>query len=60
MITIDLMESRQIEALTVRQSLEPEWMAQRNTRLTASNFSKVIKGKTQLPTEPSLRDILTA
>ena len=55
-ITIDLLESRQIQKLTVRQSLEPEWMVQRSMRLTASNFGKVVKRK-RPPTEPFLRDI---
>ena len=39
-ITIDLLESRQIQTLTMLQSLEPEWMVQRSMRLTASNFGK--------------------
>ena len=55
-ITIDLLESPQIQKLTVRQSLEPEWMVQRSMRLTASNFGKVVKRK-RPPTEPFLRDI---
>ena len=40
-----LAESQQVEKVTVRQSLEPEWLFQRSKRLTASNFSKVIKRK---------------
>ena len=44
-ITINLAESHQIEKITVRQSLEPEWLFQRSERLTASNFGKVIKKK---------------
>lgn len=44
-ITINLAESQQIEKVTVRQSLEPEWLFQRSKRLTASNFGKVIKRK---------------
>lgn len=55
-ITIDLLESQQIEKLTAQQSLEPEWMAQRSMKLTASNFGKVVKRK-RPPTEPILRDI---
>ena len=55
-ITINLTESQQIEKITVRQSLEPEWLFQRSKRLTASNFGKVIKRK-RPPTESFLRDI---
>ena len=55
-ITIDLLESRQIEKLTVQQSLESECMAQGSMKLTASNVGKVVKRK-RPPTEPFLRDI---
>ena len=55
-ITINLAESQQIEKITVRQSLEPEWLFQRSKRLTASNFGKVVKRK-RPPTESFVRDI---
>ena len=55
-ITIDPTQPQQIEQSTVRQSLEPEWLAQRSFRLTASNFGKVTKRK-RLPSESFLRDI---
>ena len=58
-ITINLGESQRMGKITVRQSLEPEWLFQRSKRLTASNFGKVIKRK-RPPTESFLRDIFVA
>ena len=55
-IAINLAESQQIEKITVRQSLEPEWLFQRSKRLTASNFGKVVERK-RPPTESFVRDI---
>ena len=55
-IAINLAESQQIEKITVRQSLEPEWLFQRSKRLTTSNFGKVVKRK-RPPTESFVRDI---
>ena len=37
-ITVDLAESKNIENITVRQSLEPELFEQRKLRLTASKY----------------------
>ncbi|RMX48382.1 hypothetical protein pdam_00025035 [Pocillopora damicornis] len=52
----DKKKSQTVEKITVRQSLEPEWLFQRSKRLTASNFGKVLKRK-RPPTESFVRDI---
>lgn len=44
-VGLNLQECRELEKLTVCQLMEPEWMTQRNKRLTTSNFGKIMKRK---------------
>ncbi len=55
-LNLDLQTARQVEQITVKQSLDPNWFIHRKFRLTASNFGLVVNRKKQ-PTDTFLRNI---
>ena len=58
-ISINIEEAWDIQINTVSQSQYPTWFEERELRLTASNFGKVLHRKKE-PTEPFLKSILQA
>lgn len=58
-ISINIEEAWDIQINTVSQSQDPTWFEERELRLTASNFGKVLHRKKE-PTEPFLKSILQA
>ena len=58
-ISINIEEAWDIQINTVSQSQYPTWFEERELRLTASNFGKVLHRKKE-PTEPFLKSIWQA